>query len=186
MKGKLGIAGFLLLMIIAPLLIKSEYLLNLLILICLYAILSHSWNISGWLLRSDQSWSRHIFRGRGAYVPLSLAGRCLLLPCSSGRGSVLPDSGLCHRVPLLQDERTLFFHRHSRPCHDRAHHGAEPAPRRKLHYRSVSEGIQSPDHLLSCIWSRGRYRAVSSTRFPVQSWGLPWSLCVKTRKRLRP
>ncbi len=46
-RYKVGIAGFLLLMIIAPLLIKSEYLLNLLILVCLYATLSHSWNILG-------------------------------------------------------------------------------------------------------------------------------------------
>ncbi|HVN25980.1 MAG TPA: branched-chain amino acid ABC transporter permease [Syntrophorhabdales bacterium] len=47
MKGKLAITALLLLMIVTPLVIKSEYLLNLLILICLYAILSHSWNILG-------------------------------------------------------------------------------------------------------------------------------------------
>jgi len=46
-KGKLAITALLLLMIVTPLVIKSEYLLNLLILICLYAILSHSWNILG-------------------------------------------------------------------------------------------------------------------------------------------
>jgi branched-chain amino acid transport system permease protein len=46
-KSKLGVAGFLLLLIIVPHIFKSEYLLNLMILVCLYAILSHSWNVLG-------------------------------------------------------------------------------------------------------------------------------------------
>jgi branched-chain amino acid transport system permease protein len=46
-KNKLWIAGLLFLLILFPFITRSEYLLNLMILVCLYSILAHSWNILG-------------------------------------------------------------------------------------------------------------------------------------------
>jgi branched-chain amino acid transport system permease protein len=46
-RNRVWIAGLLLLLILFPLITRSEYLLNLMILVCLYAILAHSWNILG-------------------------------------------------------------------------------------------------------------------------------------------
>jgi branched-chain amino acid transport system permease protein len=46
-KNKLWIAGLLILLILFPLITRSEYLLNLMILVCLYSTLAHSWNILG-------------------------------------------------------------------------------------------------------------------------------------------
>ncbi len=47
MRNTIGIAGLLALLILFPLITRSEYLLNLMILVCLYTILAHSWNILG-------------------------------------------------------------------------------------------------------------------------------------------
>ena len=47
MKRMLGIVGLLLLLILIPFVLRNEYLLNLMILICLYSTLAHSWNVLG-------------------------------------------------------------------------------------------------------------------------------------------
>ena len=47
MKRTLIALGILLLLIIVPLVVQNEYLYNLLILVCLYSILAHSWNVLG-------------------------------------------------------------------------------------------------------------------------------------------
>jgi branched-chain amino acid transport system permease protein len=46
-KRALITVGILLLLIIFPLVMQNEYLLNLMILICLYSTLAHSWNVLG-------------------------------------------------------------------------------------------------------------------------------------------
>jgi len=46
-KNAIWAAGLLVLLILFPLVIRGEYLLNLMILVCLYTILAHSWNVLG-------------------------------------------------------------------------------------------------------------------------------------------
>ncbi|PKN27607.1 MAG: hypothetical protein CVU64_15600 [Deltaproteobacteria bacterium HGW-Deltaproteobacteria-21] len=67
MKGKLVITGLLLLLIIFPFVFRSEYLLNLIILICLYSMIAHSWNILGGYC-GQVSLGHATFFGTGALV----------------------------------------------------------------------------------------------------------------------
>jgi branched-chain amino acid transport system permease protein len=47
LKNTVCIAGLLVLLVLFPFIIRGEYPLNLMILVCLYTILAHSWNILG-------------------------------------------------------------------------------------------------------------------------------------------
>ncbi len=86
MKRTFTVIGILLLLVIAPLVLQSEYLLNLMILICLYATLAQSWNVLGGYC-GQISLGHATFFGAGAltfrYLWLSGVSYYLALPAGA-------------------------------------------------------------------------------------------------------
>ena len=86
MKRALIALGILLLVIIVPLVVQNEYLFNLMILMCLYSILAHSWNVLGGFC-GQISLGHATFFGAGAltfrYLWLSGVSYYLALPAGA-------------------------------------------------------------------------------------------------------
>jgi branched-chain amino acid transport system permease protein len=85
-RSRVSIAGLLVLLILFPLIVRGEYLLNLMILVCLYSILAHSWNILGGYC-GQISLGHATFFGAGAltfrYLWLSGVSYYLALPAGA-------------------------------------------------------------------------------------------------------
>jgi branched-chain amino acid transport system permease protein len=85
-RNRVWIAGLLILLILFPLITRGEYLLNLMILVCLYTILAHSWNILGGYC-GQISLGHATFFGAGAltfrYLWLSGVSYYLALPAGA-------------------------------------------------------------------------------------------------------
>lgn len=92
MKGILVSSGLLLLLLLFPLIFRSEYLLNLMILICLYSMIAHSWNILGGYC-GQVSLGHATFFGTGAlafrYLWLSGVPYYLALPAGAAASLIL-------------------------------------------------------------------------------------------------
>ena len=131
-----------------PFFTTREYILSLIILVCLYTILSHSWNLLGGFT-GQISLGHSTFFGIGALVfrYLWLKGVPPYLALGSGF-SFIPRACLSHRVSRLQTKGTLLFHRDPCPVDDRSHYGPEYFSGSEFCPAGISEDLQPPSHLL--------------------------------------
>ena len=119
-------------LLLVPVLVKKDSLINLMIVIMLYVSLASAWNILG-------GFTGQTSLGHAAYFGLgSLVTRLLwvdgfpLIPSVLAGGGVAVAFALLIGVPAFQAQRGLFRHRHARPGPNPQYHGWECLPNHRL------------------------------------------------------